>query len=237
MTLLLEQARILTRHGFSVIPIKNKIPVIKSWTDKRKQLSTEQEHITWFSNGKADSIAIAINNTEFAIDTDGECEQIFLEKVHPICSEELREKITKTTYTKTPKGYHRTFKISSEDFPEGIPERIYLTLSGEDHKHDEIALKGRNHYLVEYGPGYITINDIECLVTLTREQVNELLYRLEEISPNRDKYRRQRLDQPKQQQDQDQMQSTYRYCILFRGYRNKSDIGKATAIISAIIQG
>lgn len=173
MISLLEKARKLTQHRFSVIPIKNKIPVIKSWTDRRRQLATEQEHIVWFSNGKADSIAIAINNTEFAIDTDGEAEQIFLDKLLPECSVELQGKIRKTTYTKTPNGYHRTFRISAEDFPEGIPEKVYLTLNGEDHKHDEIALKGRNHYLVEYGPGYITINDIECLVTLTKEQVDD----------------------------------------------------------------
>jgi hypothetical protein len=194
---LVEQAKILTEHGFPVIPIRNKIPIIEKWAERRTRLATDQELAAWFSNGKANSVAIAINKTEFAIDTDGEGERIFLEKLLPKCSEELRDKISSTMYTKTPHGYHRTFKVSAEDFPSGIPEKTYVTLCNEEHKHDEIALKGRNHYLVEYGPDYTTINGIECLVTLTKEQVNELLYHLEEISPNKEKYRRERLGQSK----------------------------------------
>jgi hypothetical protein len=101
---LLEQARTLTQHGFPVIPVKNKVPVIENWTDRRKQLATDEELVTWSSNGKADSFAITINNTEFAIDTDGECEGIFLEKLLPQCSEELQKDIKGTMHTKTPNG-------------------------------------------------------------------------------------------------------------------------------------
>ena len=54
---LIIEARKLTNYGFPVIPTKNKIPVEK-WTDRRNQRATEQEVVRWFSNGKADGIAI-----------------------------------------------------------------------------------------------------------------------------------------------------------------------------------
>ena len=109
MLLLLEQARTLTQHGFPVIPVKNKVPVLDKWTDRRKQLATDEELVMWFSNGKADSIAITINNTEFAIDTDGDCERLFLEKLLPQYSKQLKEKVVGTMHTKTPKGHRQNF--------------------------------------------------------------------------------------------------------------------------------
>jgi hypothetical protein len=50
-----------------------------------------------------------------------------------------------------------------------------LTLNGEGHEHDEIALKGKDHYFVERGSGYEIINDVEEVVTLTKTEVHELL--------------------------------------------------------------
>lgn len=47
--------------------------------------------------------------------------------------------------------------------------------------HNEIAVKGINHLLVERGPNYEIINDIDSLVTLRKDQVNELLKALETI--------------------------------------------------------
>ena len=35
-------------------------------------------------------------------------------------------------------------------------------------------LKGRNHYLVERGLGYEIVNDIDCIVTLSKEETEEL---------------------------------------------------------------
>ena len=57
-------------------------------------------------------------------------------------------------HTKTPHGHHRSFKIKQEDFPEGIKEKSIVKLDG----HNEIAVKGRNHYLVERGEGYEIVN-------------------------------------------------------------------------------
>ncbi|CAN5303793.1 hypothetical protein BH18THE2_BH18THE2_26080 [soil metagenome] len=176
MTILLEYGRKYTQYGIPVIPTKNKIPVEK-WTDRRNQCATEEELVTWFSNGKADGIAIPINNTEFAIDTDGTCESLFINKVVTRLTRELREAVYNTTHTKTPNGHHRLLQINAHDFPEGIKEKVYVKLND----HNEIALKGRNHCLVERGPGYEIINDIESLVSLRKEGVEELLKALEII--------------------------------------------------------
>jgi hypothetical protein len=176
VTVLLESGRKYTQYGFSVIPTKNKIPVEK-WTERRNQTATEEELVTWFSNGKADGIAIPINNTEIAIDTDGTCESLFLNKVVTRLPQELQLAVNTTTHTKTPNGHHRLLKINAQDFPEGIKEKVYVKLND----HHEIALKGRNHCLVERGPGYEIINDIDTLITLRRDQVDDLLKTLETV--------------------------------------------------------
>ena len=173
---LVIEARKLTNHGFVIIPLNDKIAIIK-YKDRRKVEATTREIDLWFSNRdgripKANGIAIAINNTEFGIDTDGEkCESIFLNIISKL-SAELQDKIYKTMYTKTPHGHHRTFRYFSDDFPDGIKEKTYLKINGE---HSEIALKGKDHYFVERGPGYEIINDVEDVVTLTKVEVNELL--------------------------------------------------------------
>ena len=91
----ISSAKKLTDHGFSIIPLKDKFP-IRKYGNRRKQLATTKEIDSWFSNGKdnipkANGIAIAINNTEFGIETDGEeCESIFLNKIVPNLSAELQ---------------------------------------------------------------------------------------------------------------------------------------------------
>jgi hypothetical protein len=176
---LTAEAKKLTDHNFPIIPLKDKIPIIK-YKHRRKGLATSKEIDLWFSNGdgktpEANGIAITINNTEFGIDTDGDkCESIFLNKIFSSLSFELQSKIRTTMYTKTPHGYHRTFRYIHVDFPDGIKEKTYFKLNGE---HSEIALKGKDHIFVERGPGYEIINGVEDLVTLTKAEVNELLYR------------------------------------------------------------
>lgn len=118
------EAKKLTSHGFVIIPLNDKIATIK-YKDRRKVQATTREIDLWFSNGdgripRANGIAIAINNTEFGIDTDGKkCESIFLNIISKL-SAELQDKIHKTMYTKTPHGHHRTFRYISDDFPDGI---------------------------------------------------------------------------------------------------------------------
>jgi len=145
----------------------------------RKSLATTREINTWFSNGdghspKANGIAIAINDTEFGIDTDGEkCEATFLDKIVAKLSTDLQKKVLGTMHTKTPRhGHHRTFRYYAEDFPGGIKEKAYFKLNDE---HSEIRLIGKKHILNERGPRYEIINDVENVATLTKAEVEELL--------------------------------------------------------------
>jgi hypothetical protein len=173
---LIAEAGKLTDHRFTIIPLKDKIAIIK-YKHRRKDLATAREIDLWFSNGNgltagANGIAIAINDTEFGIDTDGEkCETIFLNIISRL-STELQFKIHKTMHTKSPRGHHRTFKYMHEDFPNGIKARTYFRFNGE---HNEITLIGKDHILTERGPGYEIINGVEDAVTLTKTEVNELL--------------------------------------------------------------
>jgi hypothetical protein len=181
---LIAQAQKLTTFGFPIVPLNDKIPIIK-YKHRRKDLATIREMQLWFSgNGKpakANGIAIAINNTEFGIDTDGEkCESIFLDKIVAKFSAELQEKIQKTMHTKTKHGHHRTFKILSEDFPKGVNDKRILEFDG----HNEIAIKGKDHIFVERGPGYEIINDVDCIVTLSQTEAQEILEVLDSFKAN-----------------------------------------------------
>jgi hypothetical protein len=91
------EARKLTGHGLPIIPLKDKIAIIK-YKFRRKDLATDREINLWFSNSngrtpRANGIAIAINDTEFGIDTDGEkCESLFLNKIASKLSVQLQDK-------------------------------------------------------------------------------------------------------------------------------------------------
>jgi hypothetical protein len=95
-----------------------------------------------------------------------------LNKIVSKLSVQLQDKVRITMHTKTPHGHHRTFRYVHEDLPNGIKDTTYVKLNGE---HSEIALKGKDHYFVERGPGYEIINGVEDLVTLTKSEVDELL--------------------------------------------------------------
>ena len=47
---MITEAKKLTDHGFPIIPLKDKIAIIKSG-NRRKQLATTKEIDSWFSNG------------------------------------------------------------------------------------------------------------------------------------------------------------------------------------------
>jgi hypothetical protein len=178
--LLISEARKFTDRGCPIIPLNDKIPII-GYEHRRNQLATTNEIDLWFSNGdgrlpKANGIAIAINNTEFGIDIDGDkCEYTFWNKIVSNLSTELHDKISKTMYTKTPHGSHRIFRVLSEDFPDGIKERTIVKFEG----HNEIAVKGNNHILFERGPGYEIVNDVDCIITLSKEETTQLLETLD----------------------------------------------------------
>src|SRR5215211_2778026 len=174
----LKEAEHLTKHKFLAIPLNNGVPTVKY--DKRREiLASEQELSEWYLDKKVNGIAIAINKTEFAIDTDGEeCENIFVEKVIAQLSKNLQNKINKTMYTKSPHGHHRTFRIKLEDFPDGIKTDKYLVIGNN---HSEIAVVGKEHILRERSPEHKVINGVECLVILEKAEVDELFKALNKL--------------------------------------------------------
>lgn len=178
--LLITEAKKLTDRGFPIIPLKDRTPIIE-YEQRRNQLASTSEIDLWFSNGdgripKANGIAIAINNTEFGIDTDGDkCDSTFLNKIVSCLSTELQDKISTTMHTKTPHGHHRIFRVLSQDFPQGIKERTVVKFEG----HSEIAVKGNNHILFERGLAYEIVNDVDCIVTISKEETIQLLNALD----------------------------------------------------------
>ena len=96
----ITEARKLTNHDFIIIPLNDKIAIIK-YKDRRKIPAISNEIDLWFSNDdgripRANGIAIAINNTEFGIDTDGEkCESIFLKIISKLSVDTTRQESAK----------------------------------------------------------------------------------------------------------------------------------------------
>jgi hypothetical protein len=175
MKSLFEYAQSLTAKEIPIIPTKNKKPILDTWADRRNKVATAEEMKDWYSNGIgksiADGIAIPINNTEFAIDTDGRGETVFLTKLMKGFPEELRNKIKNTMLTKTPHGYHRTFRIRKEEFPDGIKSETIVKYND----HNEIQVVGKAHYLIVYGIGYEVISDIDNIITLSKEDAEKLV--------------------------------------------------------------
>lgn len=133
------------------------------------------EGLLYFSNGKTRTagIGLLINETEFTIDTDGRGENVFQLRVASRLTPNLQTKINSTMCTKTPHGYHRIFRYKPSNSNEVIKTKTHWSLEGG---HNEIAVKGKDHYSIEYGPGYQEIRGIKCLVELSNDETTELLY-------------------------------------------------------------
>jgi P4 family phage/plasmid primase-like protien len=108
-------------------------------------------------------------------DVDGnEGFNIFINKILSKLSPPLRNKINKTAHTKTPSGgFHWIVEISRTDFPFDIKSKDLWTSPFASHS--EIKLFGTTKYLIERGPGYECIRNIDCLQSLGKNELNELL--------------------------------------------------------------
>jgi hypothetical protein len=138
-----SEAEKITANGFTWIAISDDKKPKETVVDKRGRLRTTQELDRWYRNANTitKAVAIIIHYNEFAIDTDGEdAEKIFLTKIYPRFSKDLKNAIDTTTRTKTPHGIHRLFKIHQEDFPTGIEDHEYWQGKGD---HAQILLRGR----------------------------------------------------------------------------------------------
>jgi hypothetical protein len=138
---------------------------------KRVKVTTGQELTEYFGEGKNPrtvGIGLLIHRTEFSIDTDGKGEWVFQKKVMPNLPSKLRNKINSTMATKTPNGFHRTFKLA--DVEMSVKDETFWSLG----EHNEIAVQGKDHYSIEYAPGYEEINGLECQLELDESEVYEL---------------------------------------------------------------
>jgi hypothetical protein len=189
VSFLLSVAKDLTfQHKVGVIPAnEHKQPACGTVVDKRGKLSTAEELVAYFGHNedkKARWLAVLLDSPIplGSLDLDGTGVRTFQNKVIPRCSEQLRIKIEKTMKTKTPNnGLHILFRIRQEDFPSGIQTRKYWIDIANGKRHNEINLMGTGHYMVERGLGYVAINGPESLVTMSKEDMLELLKILEEF--------------------------------------------------------
>jgi hypothetical protein len=175
------------QYRIGVIPVdESKHPVLEKVVDKRGRIATREELVDYFGlngNKKAQWLAVILDSPKplAALDLDGSGVVVFREKILSRCSEGLKIAINTTMRTRTPtNGIHIVLRINPKDFPEGIHTKEYWNDLGNG-KHNQINLMGRGHYLVERGPGYESLNDPGCLVTLSKKRCEELLSALEEF--------------------------------------------------------
>ncbi|MGA7368759.1 MAG: hypothetical protein WBX01_06480 [Nitrososphaeraceae archaeon] len=177
-SVLLAAAEEYSRLGYVVIPTKDKRPTVK-WTERRGIMATPEELQQWFgNNSNVEGIGIILDMSIVAIETDGIGENVFNSKVLRQLTPETREVYRNTTHTKSPNGHHRLFRINTEDNPHGVKE-ITCNLAKNKDDHNEIKILSQSKYINERGPGYEKISGIENIVTLSKEQVNELVPILE----------------------------------------------------------
>jgi P4 family phage/plasmid primase-like protien len=115
-------------------------------------------------------------------DVDGmEGFNIFTNKILSKLPPSLQDKINKTAHTKTPSGgFHWIFKLSRTDFQFEIKSKDLWTSPYASHS--EIKLFGTEKYLIERGPGYECIRDIDYLQSLNKDALNDLLIVCERFS-------------------------------------------------------
>ena len=185
---LLRVAEEFTLHGIGVIPTNDlKQPIIEKFVVRRGRVATHKELEDFFApNGtkRAQYLAALLDSPKplVALDLDGNGLAVFQKKVLSRCSEGLKIAINTTIRTKTPsKGLHIIFRIKSEDFPTGVRTREYWNELGNDKRHNQINLMGNGYYVVERGHGYSQINGPDLLVTLSKDNMQELLNVLEQF--------------------------------------------------------
>lgn len=176
------------RHEIGVIPVnENKQPMVETVVDKRGRIATPEELDDYFGpigSKKAQWLAVLLDSPckMVAFDLDGTGLSTFQEKVVPRCSRELQNTVNMSMRTKTPQdGLHILFKIKRVEFPNGIHTREYWSDLGNGKRHNQINLMGDGYYLIERGPVYSENNGPESLVTMSKDDMQEMLNVLEQF--------------------------------------------------------
>jgi hypothetical protein len=182
---LLDESEKYTKAGLLTIPISSEIVNGKktkkpprgsgSWTKHNGRIYDRAYRERWFAhdNNEVEYLAIAMNSIKRCIGLDVDSIEgfnVFINKILSKLSLPLQDKINKTAHTKTPSGgFHWIFEISREDFPHEINSKDLWTSPYASHS--EIKLFGTAKYLIERGPGYDCIRDIDCLQSLRNDDL------------------------------------------------------------------
>jgi hypothetical protein len=177
-TPLISKAQEYTLNNFGVIPVNyEKRPALHKGeiNCKRGRVASSEELVQYFGscndNTRTVGIGLLLDKSEFTIDTDGCGENVFQIRVASRLTSNLQTKINSTMCTKTPHGYHRIFRYKPANDNEVIRTRTYWSMNDG---HNEIAVKGKNHYSIEYGPGYQEIRGVKCLIDLSNDEITDL---------------------------------------------------------------
>lgn len=181
---LLYKAEKYIIHGVPPITINDdKKPTLETWTDIRDSYKLPSNELLkqWLTNPLATHLAIVSGGRFLIIDYDGLGEQRLRTRVLPRCSVSIQEKFEKTTRTKTPHGGHTLIARDPENYDSKVEEIEAWKLTGSELEHQEVLLLSSEKYVVERGPGYEPIRDIESLEQFTKGEEIEFCDTLKEV--------------------------------------------------------
>jgi hypothetical protein len=192
----LEYAKKYIEKGLSIIPIfcpgqsnfrgeksDGKEPAVPKVMPYRERLATNSELCTWFAhNDRNIGIVTGQISCSFALDIDGDNSKRDFQKRVDSLSKNLQNAINNTMHVITGGGNALIiFRYNKEDFPNGIESEKIVAYPN----HDEIVISGDGRYVVmppsihKSGKEYELLSD--SLLTLTKDEVEELLSALKTI--------------------------------------------------------
>ena len=181
---LLGKAEKYLSYGVPSITIKDdKKPTLDTWTDIRDlhKLPSEELLIQWLTNPLATHLAIVSGGRFLIVDYDGLGEQRLRNRILPRCSTSIQDKFERTTRTKTPHGGHTLIARDPENSDTKVEEIEAWKLTSDELEHQEVLLLSSEKYVIERGPGYEPVRDIEALEQFTKEEEIEFCEKLREV--------------------------------------------------------
>ena len=181
---LLDKAEKYLSHGVpSITTNDDKKPTLDTWTDIRdsRKLPSKELLTQWLTNPLVTHIAIVSRGRFLIIDYDGLGEQRLRNRILPICSTSIQDKFERTTRTKTPHGGHTLIARDPKNYDTKVEEIEAWKLTGDELEHQEVLLLSSEKYVVERGPGYEPVRDIEVLEQFTKDEEIEFCEKLREV--------------------------------------------------------
>jgi len=181
---LLVKAEKYISHCVPLITVNNnKEPTLGTWTDIRDSYKLPSKELlkTWLVNPLATHLAIISRGRLLVVDYDGLGEQRLRTRILPRCSMVIQEKFERTTRTKTPRRGHTLIARDPENYDTKVEEIQAWKLTSSELEHQEVLLLSSEKYVVERGPGYEPVGDIETLEQFTKDEEIEFCEKLREV--------------------------------------------------------